>query len=116
MALASIVALTATTTAIRFPPAVRCRPPRACLRAGKWRLVSTSELLPSDLVSLKRQPGAEPTTVPADCLLLTAAAWAHRRARRLCVSRYTHRGRPLAARAAVDEGGLDAVRARVAGC
>ena len=43
-------------------------------RAGKWTSIPSTNVLPSDLISLKRQPGAEPTTVPADCILLRGGA------------------------------------------
>ena len=43
-------------------------------RKGKWVTIPTTELLPSDLVSLRRVPGGEPTTVPADCVILRGGA------------------------------------------
>ena len=43
-------------------------------RGGAWKALPSTELLPSDLVSLKRQPGNESTLVPADCLLLRGRA------------------------------------------
>lgn len=42
-----------------------------CFRDGKWATIRSDELLPGDMVSLKRQQGhREGTTVPADLLLM----------------------------------------------
>ena len=43
-------------------------------RNGSWQSISSTEILPSDLISLNRVPGHEPTTVPADCVLLRGGA------------------------------------------
>ena len=43
-------------------------------RAGAWTQVTSTALLPRDIISLRRVPGAEPTTVPVDCVLLRGGA------------------------------------------
>ena len=43
-------------------------------RNGAWVNVESSALLPGDVISLRRVPGAEPTIVPADCVLLRGTA------------------------------------------
>ena len=48
--------------------------PLLAYRNGSWGTVSSVDLLPGDLISLKRTPGAETTLVPADCLLLRGSA------------------------------------------
>ena len=43
-------------------------------RNGEWTKKPSSALLPRDVISLGRAPGSEPTTVPADCVLLRGGA------------------------------------------
>ena len=39
-------------------------------RNGSWQQVSSTDLVPGDLISLKRAMGNDTTLVPADCVLL----------------------------------------------
>lgn len=45
-----------------------------CFRDGKWNIISTENLVPGDLVSIKRVQGKSETTIPADLLLLEGSA------------------------------------------
>ena len=45
-----------------------------CYRDGAWVLVPSTSLLPSDIICLRRPAGAEPLTVPADCVVLRGGA------------------------------------------
>ena len=43
-------------------------------RNGAWVQIESTAILPRDIISLVRTPGGEPTTVPADCVLLRGGA------------------------------------------